>query len=116
MRLGEAVIGISQYLVPGLLALGYGEVKRDGEPIRLLALLWEWGQRRTLRRSSSLPKGMLDSLDPLSTRSPLLDASPELGDKKETSGASWVPLSSLNLPSEPGYPSMEPHAPRPRTA
>ena len=51
MRLGQAVLDISQYLIPGLLALGYGEVKRDGESVRILALLWESGQRRDIRRS-----------------------------------------------------------------
>ena len=53
MRFGQAVLGISQYLVPGLLALGFGEVKREGEPVRILALLWESGQQREVRRSSA---------------------------------------------------------------
>lgn len=51
MRFGQAVLGISQYLVPGLLALGFGEVRRHGEPVRILALLWESGQRRDARRT-----------------------------------------------------------------
>ena len=53
MRLTEAVIGISQYVIPGVLALGFGEIKRDGQSVPLLSLLWAQAQRRDLRRSSA---------------------------------------------------------------
>ena len=53
MRFVQAVLGISQYLVPGLLALGFGEIKRQGEPVRILALLWESGQQRAIQRASA---------------------------------------------------------------
>lgn len=52
MHLAEAVIGISQYVVPGVLALGFGEIKRDGESVPLLSLLWAQAQRRNFRRTA----------------------------------------------------------------
>lgn len=44
MELGEAVVGVSQWLVPGLLALFFGEVRRRGEPVRIIRMLWESGR------------------------------------------------------------------------
>jgi hypothetical protein len=50
MQLADALMGISEYVLPALLALGFGEVQRDGESLPLLSLLWAQAQRRTLRR------------------------------------------------------------------
>jgi hypothetical protein len=53
MRLAQAVLGITQYVVPGLLALGFGEVRRHGELVRILTLLVDAGREQAVERAST---------------------------------------------------------------
>jgi hypothetical protein len=45
MRFGQAVLGVAHVLAPGLVALGFGEVRLRGERVRIIRLLWESGRQ-----------------------------------------------------------------------